>query len=181
MEYPRVPIKGKLYLAIERHVPSGPLPISPYLQNAFAGTMEEARRYEEQLEVLSQEQPVTCVRCRKTTAWWIVEATTLEVAGWPGGDRWAKSGPVCKRCYDELLAEAEKGASSQVVEITGPAPGYEAVNAWLLAFHATQFTPGYGRLSLKGMLDRFPWILTNSLEVVSWLKKTIRRALGAFW
>lgn len=28
-----------------------------------------------------------------------------------------------------MVAEAEAGAASQVVEIVGPAPGYEAVNA----------------------------------------------------
>lgn len=128
MRYPAIPIKGRLYLVIERHVPGGPLPIGPYTGNAFIGTLQEARGYKDQLNALSQREAATCIRCEKATAWWVVEATTLEVAGIPGGDLWAKSGPVCKCCYDELVAEA--------------------------------------------------WVLSNSLEIVSWLKKAIRRGLG---
>ncbi len=178
MRYASIPIKGELYLAIERHIPSGPLPIGSCTGNVFAGTLQQAQPYADQLKRLSEQDAVNCVRCERVAAWWVIDAATLVVAGRTGGDQWIKSGPVCKRCYDGLVAEAERGAHSQVVEIVGPAPGYEGVNAWLLAFHATQFTPGYSGLSLEAMIDRFPWLLSTTLEVVSWLKKAIRRGLG---
>lgn len=59
----------------------------------------------------------------------------------------------------------------------GPASGYDAVNAWLLAFYGVQFTPGDSGLTLNDMLGRFPYVLANELGLVDWLKKAIRRAL----
>jgi hypothetical protein len=68
---------------------------------------------------------------------------------------------------------------SRTVEIVSPAPGFDAVTAWLLAFHSIQFTPGFDGLTTKVSLQRLPFILSNSLEVFAGLKDGVKRAFGA--
>lgn len=68
MTHTTVPIKWVLYSGIERRIPAGPLPISPYTGNVFTGTMKEAQHHVEELRLLSRHEPVQCVRCKSAKA-----------------------------------------------------------------------------------------------------------------
>jgi hypothetical protein len=81
-----IPLKGALYAAIEKHLPAGGIPIGKYGANAFSGAYDAAVRYVPVLEALAQQPPVPCHRCQRTEAWFVVDATTLPLTAWPGGD-----------------------------------------------------------------------------------------------